>query len=271
MAAAVEWQASRYDGLADPHERWAAEILDRLAPAAAERVLDAGCGSGRITRLLCERLAAASGRDDEWAVVAVDASSAMVEQARISLAEYGDHVDVVLNDLLALDLSPSAGSQRWRQPVDAIFSCAVFHWISDHAALFARLFDNLKPGGRLAVQCGGEGNVAAWQQAIDRAMDEPRFRESFSGWSGPWNFAGPKQTEQLLLGVGFESVSCWLEEKLTVVEDARAYLEVVGLSAHLDQLPSELHDPFIDAVLQHVREPNTLRYIRLNIEARRPR
>lgn len=268
MAAAVEWQASRYDRLANPHERWAGEILDRLLPSAGERVLDAGCGSGRVTKLLCERLKAASD-GERWSVVAVDASQAMVEQARAALADYGDRVEIAEGDLLDLDLSRRSKDRR-EQRVDAVFSCAVFHWIADHRALFRRLFQALKPGGRLVAQCGGEGNVTEWEQAIRKAMTEPAFNDSFLGWAEPWNFAGPRQTEERLAAAGFADANCHLEEKVTEVDDARAYLEVVGLSAHLDHLPESLREPFVEAVLQRLREPNTLRYVRLNIEARRP-
>lgn len=255
----VEWQAARYDRLADPHERWAEAILARLGPRRGERILDAGCGSGRITRLLCQRLATAG---PGWSVLAVDASRAMVEQARAALTEYGDSLEAQNSDLLELDLSSHA--------VDAVFSCAVFHWIDDHARLFQRAYGWLLPGGRLVAQCGGRGNVAEWEQATRAAMAEPLFRRHFGDWDGPWNFAGVEETEARLEESGFEVKACWLEEKPIEVADARSYLEVVGLAVHLDRLPENLRDQFVDAVLRRVDEPNTLRYIRLNIEAGRP-
>lgn len=263
----IEWQAARYDRLADPHERWAAQILDRLAPASGECVLDAGCGSGRITRLLCERLDSAG---PEWSVLAVDASRSMIDQARVALADFGDAVEFELSDLLDFELSSRPGIRRKRPPVDGVFSCAVFHWILDHQLLFERVYSWLKPGGRLVAQCGGLGNVEEWQRAIDEAVVQPEFSESFNGWEGPWHFAGTEETAERLERAGFEAVNCRLEEKVVKVEDARSYLEVVGLAAHLERLPEGHRDAFIDAVLRRVADPNTLRYIRLNMEAYRP-
>lgn len=263
----VEWQASRYEQLSDPQERWAEEVLDRLKPRAGERVLDAGCGSGRVTRMLCERLAA---EGSGWSVLAVDASQTMVDQARENLAAYGDAVRFQRADLLKLELTPEQVDEAFRVPVDAVFSSAVFHWIADHETLFERIFGWLRPGGRLVAQCGGRGNVAEWDQATQAAMREPRFQAHFGGWDGPWNFVGPEETSERLARAGFDLYSCWLETKTTVVADPRSFIEVVGLVAHLSRLPQDLHEQFIAAVFHRVRDPNTLHYVRLNIEAGRP-
>ena len=137
-------------------------------------MLDAGCGSGRVTRVLLERLP--RGR-----VIAVDASPDMVARAREELAR--EAVDVRQADLATLSLG--GGEQ-----VDAVFSNATFHWIADHDALFARLAAALRPGGRVSVQCGGEGNVAAVQAQALRAADDAGLGDRFADWRGPWNFAG---------------------------------------------------------------------------------
>lgn len=263
----VEWEASHYDRLADPHERWALDLIDRLALQPGERLLDAGCGSGRVTRLLCERLASLGG---DWQVLGVDASAEMLEQARGALAEYGAAVELQRSDLLELDLAEGAGDEPWRRPVDAVFSSAVFHWIADHDALFRRVYGWLRPGGRLVAQCGGTGNVREWQDATREAMDEPEFRADFEGWQGPWTFVGPEETVERLERAGFVVTGCRLEEKPTAVEDGRTYLRVVGLAAHLARLDESRHESFVDAVFRRVPNPNTLRYVRLNIEASRP-
>lgn len=70
-----DWNATKYDRVADPQTRWGAEVLERLPLAGDETVLDAGCGTGRVTELLLARLP--RGR-----VVALDFSSAMLAQAR---------------------------------------------------------------------------------------------------------------------------------------------------------------------------------------------
>ncbi|MGI9539073.1 MAG: class I SAM-dependent methyltransferase, partial [Miltoncostaeaceae bacterium] len=139
-----EWDAGSYHAVAAPQERWGRRVLDRLALRGDETVLDAGCGTGRVTRLIAERLP--RGR-----VIAVDGSHAMADRARAELSDLGDRVDVRQGDLLDLTVD---------EPVDAIVSTATFHWILDHATLFSRLAAALRPGGRLTGQCGGLDNIA---------------------------------------------------------------------------------------------------------------
>ncbi len=114
--------------------RWGTDVLDRLELRGDETVLDAGCGTGRVTERLAERLPA--GR-----VVALDGSPAMVEAARGRLARFGDRISYVTADLGApLPIADAS--------VDAILSTATFHWIADHDALFRHLARVLRPGGR---------------------------------------------------------------------------------------------------------------------------
>src|SRR5215218_4711092 len=115
----VDWNATSYDKVADPQARWGAEVLARLPLEGDETVLDAGCGTGRVTELLLARLP--RGR-----VVALDASAAMLEQARGRLARFGDQVTFVEADLE--QPLPVA------EPVDAVLSTATFHWVLDHDA-----------------------------------------------------------------------------------------------------------------------------------------
>jgi trans-aconitate 2-methyltransferase len=250
---AVEWEASAYDRLADPQEEWAKEVLARLELSGNETVLDAGCGTGRVTRLLLQRLPA--GR-----VIGVDGSVAMIEEARAALG--GDErVDLRSGDLLDLTLE---------SPVDAVFSNATFHWILNHDRLFARLRAALRPGGVLEAQCGGEGNVAEWERAVGAIIGDERFAPYFRDMPSAWNFASVGDTEARLERVGFENRRVWLEHKSYTPAEPRAFLRVVGLAKHLDHLPEELHDTFLDAILGSMVRPLTFEYVRLNISARKP-
>ncbi len=249
----ADWDAKTYDRLAAPQEEWAKDVLARLPLHGDEVVLDAGCGSGRVTRLLLERLP--HGR-----VIGVDGSESMIAEAREALAGFGERIDLVHSDLLSLDLA---------QPVDAVFSNAVFHWIFDHDALFRGLRGTLKPGGTLAAQCGGEGNVENWVAAVKRASQREPFTRHLAGRPEPWHYATATETEGRLRRAGFADVRCWLEERIVEPEDPREYVAVVGLAAHHERLPVDLREPFTDAVDEELPEPLVLRYVRLNIEARR--
>jgi len=250
--SARDWDASTYDRISGPQQRWAAEQLDRLHLHGDEVVLDAGCGSGRVTLELVRRVP--RGR-----VYAVDAAPSMVAHTRQAL---GDRVTALCQDLAQLELP---------EPVDVVFSNATFHWIADHDALFAALHRNLKPGGRLLAQCGGRGNVDAFRRVADEVAAEPPFAAHFVGWQGPWNYAGAQETAQRLQGAGFVDVECWLQDKPTEPEEPRSFVSTVCLVRHLDLVPDDLRDPFIDAVMERAGRPLVLHYVRLNMSARRGR
>ena len=250
----VDWDAATYHRLASNQEEWGTEVLARLDLRGDETVLDAGCGSGRVTRLLAERLP--DGR-----VIGVDAAPSMIEEARSNLAEFGDRVELRVGDLLELELA---------EPVDAAFSNATFHWIDDHSLLFRRLHAALRPGGALEAQCGGEGNVAEWKRAIEAATGDERFAPYFRGMSQPYNFASVGDTEGRLRRAGFEVGPVWLESRVVEPSEPREYVRSVGLNPHLARLAEHLHDEFIDAVLGSMLRPLRLAYVRLNISARRP-
>jgi trans-aconitate 2-methyltransferase len=246
-----DWDAATYDRVADPQAEWAREVIDRLDLKGDETVLDAGCGSGRVTRLLLERVP--RGR-----VIGVDSSPSMIEQARQTV---GDEVELIVSDLVDLELG---------EPVDAIFSNAVFHWILDHRRLFERLYAVLRPAGRLEAQCGGIGNVEDFLNSVESVSGDERFAPYLRGIASTWNFASPGDTEIRLHRAGFQVRRCWLEERLTQPRDPRAYLETVCLGAHLEKLPKEMRVPYMDAVREVIPRPLTLDYVRLNISARRP-
>jgi trans-aconitate 2-methyltransferase len=248
----ADWDAAAYHRLSKPQREWAREVLERLPLRGDEAVLDAGCGSGGVTVMLLERLP--RGR-----VIGVDGSPSMIEEARRSLAEWSDQVELHVADLTALELP---------QAVDAVFSNATFHWIPDHEQLFARLRAAMKDGAPLVAQCGGEGNVAEFAEAIERASALPDFAPAFEGWPAPYNFAGPAETEERLRLAGFDRIRCWLEEKVVQPEPAREFAAAAGLAAHLERLPEAQRGPFTDAVLDGLAKPVVFRYVRLNIDAR---
>ena len=248
--SARDWDATTYDRVSAPQQRWAAEQLERLELSGDEVVLDAGCGSGKITLELARRV-------PHGTVYAVDAAPSMVAHAQEAL---GDRATALCQDLVDLALP---------EPVDVVFSNATFHWIPDHDALFAALHRNMKPGARLLAQCGGRGNVDAFRRISNDVADEEPFAPYFAGWTRPWNYATAEETAQRLADAGFTDVSCWLEDRPTELAEPRSFVATVCLVRHLDPLAPELRDRFIDTVLERVGEPLVLDYVRLNMVARR--
>lgn len=259
-----EWDAAEYEVVSVPQVGWGLGLLERALERwplrGDEAAIDAGCGTGRVTELLLERL-------PEGRVLAVDASAAMVEAADERFAGE-ERVRVERQDLLRLEVE---------EPVDLILSTATFHWIKDHAKLFNVLAWALKPGGRLVAQCGGKGNIARATKATEEVMGEERFRDRFEGWEDTKEFADAETTRARLEAAGFEEVETWMHEEPTQfgsVDELARFLKTVVLGRHLEWLPEADHQPFADAVaakIAAVEDPPTMDYVRLNILATRGR
>ena len=212
MASATrDWDAGSYHRVSVPHEEWARSVLDRLPLRGDETVLDAGCGSGRVTGLLIERLP--HGR-----VVAVDGSASMIEKVRGTLRP-GDRA--LVSDLTGLELD---------QRVDAVFSSAVFHWVLDHDLLFRRLAATLRPDGAIAAQCGGAGNIDRLRRICDEVETSAPFAAHFEDFEAPWNYAGAEETEARLAAAGFVDVRCWLQPWTIEPPEPAEFLRTVCLS-----------------------------------------
>ena len=245
--AATGWDATTYDRIADPMTRWGTAVLGRLDLRGDETVIDAGCGSGRVTEQLLERLP--RGR-----VIALDADAAMIAEARQRLARFGDQVQFAVADLQQLLPVPA--------PADAILSTAVLHWIPDQDAVARNFAAALRPGGQLVVQCGGGPNIARVMAAI---------RATGMTWEGPWHYAYPEEARERYTRAGFDAVETWLNDEPTTFESDEAleqYLATIIVRAHLARLPEDERAGFVHAVAQAL--PNrTIDYVRLNIVARR--
>ncbi len=249
-ASSSDWDGTTYDRISDPQLAWAGPVIERLQLRGDEVVLDAGCGSGRVTELLVAALP--HGR-----VIAVDGSAKMLEVARERL---GARVELIESNLLDLQLD---------HPVDAVFSNAVFHWIRDHRRLFSRLAGLLVRNGRLEAQCGGKGNVADFKAAAAEQIATRRWAPYFVDWEPAWRFAGPKRTEKRLLESGFADASCSLLAAPTPIADPVPHLKTVCANPYLERIPAAEADRFVAELRTRLPDPLILDHVRLNISARR--
>ena len=255
-----EWDATSYHRISDPQVAWGRAVLARLELRGNEHVIDAGCGTGRLTRELAARLP--HGR-----LIGLDASVDMLLQARAHLADCEPEVQVVQASLPAM---PFAG---W---ADVVFSTATFHWVLDHPSLFANICAALKSGGFLLAQCGGAGNLDAARAPAADVMRLPAFARYFDSWAGAWEFASDRVTAERLRASGFVDIHTNLEDAPVVFEseDAyRAFVTTVVFRLHLARLPDNLRTAFMDELVARARvlpQKFTLDYRRLNIRARRP-
>ena len=258
-----EWNSEAYHRLSHPQFEWGLKVLDRLPLRGDETVTDAGCGSGKVTAKLLERLS--RGR-----VVAMDLSENMLQTARQHLEpRFPGQVFFIAVDLQDI---PLAGV------LDGIFSTAAFHWVPDHDRLFRSLLRALKPGGWLEAQCGGGPNLARVRQRTLSLMSSPDFVKLFDGWTPTWHYPDDVTTAERMRRAGFVNVKTWLEEAPATLSDAAEYKEflaTVTLHRHVARIPHPaLREFFMDELARQAAgddPPFTLDYWRLNLSGRKRR
>jgi len=255
-----EWNSAVYHRLSGPQVSWGKKVLARLKLRGDEVVLDAGCGTGRLTAELLEALP--QGR-----VVGIDLSQNMLNSARLHLVrDVNRRLTLVSCDFLHLP---------FKQKFDVVVSTAAFHWVLDHDQLFRNLHDILRPGGWLEAQCGGGPNVKRLRNRADALAATPKFARYFHGFREPWLYQDAEGAAETLRRAGFVDVETSTEAAPTILDDAAHYSEFVRniiLRRHLENIPSEDEKAaFIAALAEQAAgddPPFLLDYWRLNLRGR---
>ncbi|MFI6977398.1 methyltransferase domain-containing protein [Embleya sp. NPDC050154] len=240
------WTGSTYDARSDAQHAWGTDVLARLDIPPNSTVLDAGCGSGRVTEELLRRFPSVS-------VVAVDVSESMLSQARTRLEPQEDRVVLRRVDLESrLPFEDSA--------FDVVLSTGALHWVRDHAAFFADTARVLRPGGHLVAQCGGHGSLARVRAILaDLGVDT----------SGHNHYATAEQTTERLATAGFTGARAWLMDAPVPFDSAGAledFLLHAALGPYLtDRTEGERRD-LVRTVSARLERP-VLDFVRLNMTA----
>jgi trans-aconitate 2-methyltransferase len=251
----TDWDASEYHRLSEPQLAWGRDVLARITLRGDETAADVGCGTGRLTAELAERLP--RGR-----VIGLDSSASMLQQAQGATSTM-----LVRADASALPFD---------RTLDLVFSTATFHWVHDHDRLFSSIFRALKPGGRLIAQCGGGPNLHRLYQRANALIGQADFAPYFMDWRPPWHFAEADPTRRRLETAGFVEAATALYPSPVSFDSSevyRAFLTTVCVRHHVARLPPELQSAFTaQLAAQAARDdpPLTLDYWRLDMNASVP-
>jgi len=208
----IAWNAADYAANSTVQQTWARELIAKLHLRGDERILDVGCGDGKITAELACAV-------PEGEVTGIDASPQMVEFARGAFPNLKFQV-------------MDARRIYFDQPFDLILSNAALHWVDDHEAFLRGAASALRPGGRLVVSCGGKGNAQDVFRALCPVMRMKRWREFFRRLEPPYFFYSPDDYRNWLPQSGFEIRDVRLAPKDAIYqgrEDFAAWLRTTWL------------------------------------------
>jgi trans-aconitate methyltransferase len=241
-----DWDARDYAAHSSAQLGWARELIDKLRLRGDEDLLDIGCGDGRATALMAERLPRGS-------VLGVDNSASM-----IALAEEQFPPPPSASTPAPSALPSAHSNLRFRRmdaarlelprAFDVAFSNAALHWVRDHEAMLRGVRACLRPGGRLLFQMGGRGNAAEVRAVVDELIARPRWRDSLRGFSSPYRFCGPDDYEAWLPPAGLRLVRAELVDKdmrHADPEALRGWLRTTWFP-YTDRLPVERRGDFLD-------------------------
>jgi trans-aconitate 2-methyltransferase len=254
------WNARTYDKVSSNVQlQWGRKLLDKRRWIGNEIVMDAGAGSGNLTKILADKL-------PQGKIYAVDADPNMVHQAKSNLSGWRN-VQVIHSRMDKVSLPTE---------VDVIFSNAALHWLLDQEGVFSYFWQLLKPNGELLIEYGGHGNVERPLSVIFKIMQSDQFKEHFVNWKQSWYFPKSDETERLLQKVRFRDIQVNLSSQTIPFSDRQSFaifVRTVIMKPFLGYLPdAKKKEQFLDAFLNEFERSGwgwSLDFMRLSISARK--
>ncbi len=249
------WDADLYDQKLGFVAQYGKDVLQWLAPAAGERILDIGCGTGDLTEEIHQYGAQVNG---------MDLDEEMIQEARRKYPHI--RFDVANAEQFTVE-----------EPYDGVFSNAALHWMTQPAAVLQCVWQALKPGGRFVGEFGGSGNVAVIIQAIQSVMLERYAVDTRP--RNPWYFPTIGEYSSLLEAQGFRVVQAAHFDRPTVLSDEERGLRhwLTGFAGSLLRglTEEELADVYeqIEAKTRHLLYDDGIwhaDYVRIRISAVKP-
>ncbi|HOI14446.1 MAG TPA: methyltransferase domain-containing protein [Methanoculleus sp.] len=226
------WNPEDYHRHSSAQQAWAHELIRKINLTGDERVLDLGCGEGKVTAEIAARLPSGS-------VLGLDFSRDMIAFARERFPpEQYPNLRLIEGDMLDL---PFDGE------FDVVFSNAALHWVADHGRVFSGIARALRPGGRILIQAGGRGNAAPVMAIVDEMIVEEPWKDLFDGPPSRYAFYGPGEEREQLTEAGLTPVRVELIGKdmtFDLPDDLMGWVRTTWL-LYLDRFPEEVRPAFV--------------------------
>jgi trans-aconitate 2-methyltransferase len=240
---AYQWNAADYAQASTVQQLWARELIAKLHLQGHERVLDIGCGDGKVTAEIAAGL-------ERGAVVGIDNSAAMIMLAEASYPR-ATWANLSFQKADAADLPFAA-------EFDLVFSNATLHWVLDHAPVLRGIGRSLRPGGMVLLQMGGRGNALGVIAAVEQVCANPAWRSYFEGMRFPYGFYGPEEYRGWLAQAGLTT------RRVELIPKDMRYANRAGLEGwfrttwlpYTQRVPEALRPAFIDQVMAAYLEKN---------------
>ncbi len=244
----TNWNGAEYRRVSSLQEWLADRALDGVDLTGAGSVLDIGCGDGRITAQLADRL-------PDAVVVGIDPSPGM-----LAVAPSGRRIGFCLADATRLP---------FHEAFDVVVSFNALHWVMDQAGALRQVASALHPCGRafLVLVCAGP-RPSLEHVAMDVTV-APAWRSDFAGFSAPFRHPDPRTYQDLAEAAGCRVVDLRVDDlswDFGSAEEFRRWA-TVGFDAWTSRLPAGATEAFMTDVMTAYRavtgSPSTFRFMQL--------
>jgi trans-aconitate methyltransferase len=259
----TQWDAADYARNSRHQRIWAQDLIAKLHLRGDERILDIGCGDGKVTA----QLAAAVSR--RGSVVGIDNSDDMIRFATEQFTPGIPNLSFRLMDAAALSFD---------REFDVVFSNAALHWVRDHRPVLHGIARALRrPGGRVLLQMGGQGNAADVRTTLDDVTSRPEWADFFRAFDFRYGFYSPDEYRPWLADAGLDPVRVELVPKHMEHADRQAFGDWFRTTwmPWTHRVPPDRRNAFIEAVVDtYVRDRHhddqgivSVKMVRLEVEA----
>jgi trans-aconitate 2-methyltransferase len=253
-----KWNAADYNQQSSAQTKWAQELVSKLDLQGHERLLDIGCGTGRITSSFAQQL-------PNGTVVGIDSSAEMIDFAQKEYQQQNLHFFHMDASAINLDYT-----------FDIAFSNAVLHWIKDHESVLRGVRQHMKPDGKILFQMGGQGNALDVIDAVNEIIKQPSWSDYFTDFEFPYYFCETEVYEQWLPQTGFkgERIELISRDMQHDLDGFKGWLRTTWFP-FTNRIPAEKSELFIEQIVeayiaQHPADDNGIIHIamvRLEVEA----
>lgn len=236
----TEWNAPGYARIAALQEVMAAEALSLLHLKGTERVLDLGCGNGKITAQIAARV-------PEGSVVGVDASAQMIAFAAEQYAS-ATHPNLLFenNDICQLP---------FHEEFDLVVSFNALHWIPDQDAALRSIRTAMRPGAMAQLRLVPAGERKSLENVLEEARLSPRWAQCYEGFHDPYLHLTAEQYGALAGKNGLHVERITTSDKAWNFHSRDAF-EAFGSVTFVEwskNLPEEERSAFVQDVLNRYR------------------
>jgi trans-aconitate 2-methyltransferase len=256
----TEWNATEYARRSGLQQTMAEEVLALLDLEGSERVLDVGCGDGKITAEIAARV-------PRGTVVGVDASQDMISFA-------SSHFGPTVRPNLRFEVA-DARLLPFRNEFNLVVSFNALHWVPEQDAALGSIRSAMLSEGRALLRLVPAGERKSLENVIEETRRSSRWSAYFQGFHDPYLHLTPEQYAAAAARNGLRVLRIHTEAKAWDFQSREAFFAFssVGFVEWTRCLPEPERPEFINDVLDRYQlvaadragEENTFKFYQMDV------